>query len=263
MHKKGMIKTPEEIEILRAGGNHLARILVQVRDAVAPGATTRSLDVLAEKLIRQCGGIPSFLNYIPDGARRPYPGTLCVSVNDEVVHGIAGDRVLNEGDIVGIDLGMEYDGLFTDTAVTVPVGKVDRSAENLCRATEGALAAGIREARAGNTIGDIGDAIERHVNERGFVVVEELGGHGVGHSPHDEPHIPNYGEKGKGMKLKAGMVIALEPIVNEGSRFVKVLPDGYTYITRDHKRSAHFEHTILITEGAAEILTSLGDSVSK
>lgn len=251
-----MIKTPEEIDILREGGKHLARILAHVHDAVAPGVTTRELDALAEKLIRECGGTPAFLNYTPEGARRAYPGTLCVSVNDEVVHGIAGDRVLHEGDIVSIDLGMEYQGLFTDTAVTVPVGKADERAEKLMRATEGALAVGIEQSRAGNTIGDIGDAIERYVHERGFVVVEELGGHGVGYSPHEDPHIPNYGERGSGTKLKAGMVLALEPIVNEGSRFVKVLPDGYTFVTRDHKRSAHFEHTILITDGAAEILTA-------
>lgn len=255
MQKTGMIKTPDEIAVLREGGKHLARILHAVHDAVAPGITTRELDRLAEKLVRECGGIPAFLDYTPEGAHTAYPGTLCVSVNDEVVHGIAGDRVLAEGDIVSIDIGMEYQGLFTDMAVTVPVGKVDDQAKKLIRATEGALAAGIAVARAGNTIGDIGYAIEKEVKGHGFVVVEELGGHGVGYSPHEDPHIANYGTRGQGIKLKAGMVLALEPIVNEGSRYVKLLSDGYTFVTRDHKRSAHFEHTIVITDGPAEILT--------
>lgn len=254
--KTGLIKTLEEIAILREGGKHLARILYAVRDAAVPGITTRTLDALAEKLVRECGGIPAFLGYTPEGAHTAYPGTLCVSVNDEVVHGIAGDRIFAEGDIASIDLGMEYRGLFTDMAITVPIGAVDDQAEKLIRTTEGALAAGILAARGGNTIGDISFAIERYVNERGFVVVEELGGHGVGYSPHEDPHIANYGERGRGMKLRAGMVLALEPIVNEGSRFIKIMPDGYTYVTHDHKRSAHFEHTILITDGAAEILTA-------
>lgn len=253
--KTGMVKTTEEIAVLRDGGKHLARILHAIRGAVAPGITTRELDRLAERLVRECGGTPAFLDYMPDGAHTAYPGTLCVSVNDEVVHGIAGDRVLADGDIVSIDIGMEYHGLFTDMAITVPVGKVDDQAKKLIRATENALATGIVAARSGNTVGDIGYAIENDVRSHGFVVVEELGGHGVGYSPHEDPHITNYGTRGQGVKLKVGMVLALEPIVNEGSRYVKLLPDGYTFVTRDHKRSAHFEHTILITDGPAEILT--------
>ncbi|MGB2580514.1 MAG: type I methionyl aminopeptidase [Minisyncoccia bacterium] len=256
MAKKGLIKTKEEIEILRDGGKRLARVLSIVRDSVAPGVTTNELDQLAEKLIREGGDEPAFLNYQPEGAHTAYPSTLCVSVNDEVVHGIGGNRVLKEGDIVSIDTGVKHKGLFTDSALTVPVGKIDDTAKKLISATEGALAAGVDAARAGNTIGDIGYAIEKYVKEHGFVVVEELGGHGVGYSQHEDPHIANYGERGQGLRLKPGMVIALEPIVNEGTRYIKLMPDGYTYVTKDHKRSAHFEHTILITDGASEILTA-------
>ncbi len=255
MSKHGIIKTPEEIAILREGGKILARVLDKVKNAVAPGVTTLYLNNLAEKLVREEGAIPSFLNYTPEGAHKPYPRTLCVSVNNEVVHGIPGEQVLLAGDIVGLDLGLDYRGLFVDMAITVPVGKVDDSAKRLLYATKEALFAGIKIARAGNTLGDIGHAIEVQVKKYGFTVVEELGGHGVGYSPHEEPHIANYGEKGKGMKLKAGMVLAIEPIVNEGARFVNILPDGYTFVTRDRKRSAQFEHTILVTNGDAEILT--------
>ncbi|MEK7569152.1 MAG: type I methionyl aminopeptidase [Patescibacteria group bacterium] len=253
--KHGLIKTQDEIAIIREGGKHLARVLSAVRDAVKPGITTRELDQLAERLIREAGDEPAFLNYAPEEVKVAYPGTLCVSVNDEIVHGIAGDRVLKEGDIVGIDLGIKHNGLFTDSAITVPVGSIDDSASNLIKATEGALVAGIDAARGGKTTGDIGFAIESYVKDRGFVVVEELGGHGVGHSQHEDPHISNYGDRGHGDRLVPGMVIALEPIVNEGTRYIKLMPDKYTFVTRDHKRSAHFEHTILITDGAPEILT--------
>ncbi|MFZ2303194.1 MAG: type I methionyl aminopeptidase [Minisyncoccia bacterium] len=258
MTSKGMIKTKEEIEIIREGGKRLARILSAIRDAIKPGVTTGELDKLAEKLMRDGGDEPAFLNYRPEGTSSPYPGTLCVSVNDEIVHGIGSDRSLKKGDIIGIDTGLKHNGLFTDSALTVPVGKIDENATKLIAATEGALAAGILAARAGNTTGDIGYAIEKYVKEHGFVVVEELGGHGVGYSQHEDPHIANYGARGQGMKLKPGMVLALEPIVNEGTRYIKLMPDGYTYVTKDHKRSAHFEHTILITDGPAEILTRRG-----
>ncbi len=252
---KGMIKTPEEIEIIREGGRRLAVVLLAVKDIVKPGVTTRELDQLAEKLIRANGDEPAFLNYTPEGAKRPYPGTLCVSVNDEAVHGIGGDRVLLEGDIVGIDLGVIHQGLFSDAAMTVPVGDIDKDAKKLIQVTEEALRIGIMESRAGKTTGDIGYAVEKYVKSQGYVIVEELGGHGVGYTQHEDPHISNYGDRGKGVRLKKGMVIALEPIVNEGTRYVKVLSDGYTYATRDHKRSAHFEHTIVITDGEPEILT--------
>ncbi len=250
-----MIKTEEEIAIIREGGKRLAVVLLAVKDIIKPGVTTHELDILAEKLIRENGDLPAFLNYTPDGARCPYPGTLCVSVNDEVVHGIPGDRVLMNGDIIGIDLGVIHKGLFSDAAMTVPVGVIDDNAKKLLKVTEEALAIGIAQARVGKSIGDIGYAIEKYVKEQGFVVVEELGGHGVGYAQHEDPHISNYGDRGQGVRLKKGMVIALEPIVNEGTRYIKLMPDGYTYATKDHKRSGHFEHTILITAGAPEILT--------
>ncbi|MCK9345341.1 MAG: type I methionyl aminopeptidase [Candidatus Pacebacteria bacterium] len=256
MAKQGFIKTAEEIEIMREGGKRLARILSALRDAVKPGVTTRELDLLAEKLMREGGDEPAFLHYTPEGMTIPYPGTLCISVNDEIVHGIGGARVLKEGDIVGIDTGLQHKGLFTDSAMTVPVGEVDEVAKKLIATTEGALMAAIDAARGGNTVGDIGYAIEKYVKDHSnFVVVEELGGHGVGYKQHEDPHISNYGDRGQGMRLKPGMTIALEPIVNEGTRYIKLMSDGYTFVTRDHKRSAHFEHTILITDGPAEILT--------
>lgn len=255
MAKRGLIKTTEEIEIIREGGKRLARVLVAVRDAVKPGVTTRELDQLAEKIVRDAGDEPAFLNYTPEGMNIAYPGTLCVSVNDEIVHGIASDRVLLEGDIIGIDMGINHGGFYTDSALTVPVGHVDDNAKKLIQVTEAALVVGIDAARAGKTIGDVGHAIEKCVKDNGFVVVEELGGHGVGYSQHEDPHIANYGERGQGLRLKPGMVIALEPIVNEGTRYIKLMPDGYTYVTKDHKRSAHFEHTILITDGEPEVLT--------
>lgn len=255
MTKQGFIKTGEEIEILREGGKRLANILSILRDAIKPGITTGELDALAEKLMREGGDEPAFLNYTPEGAKIPYPASLCISVNDEIVHGIGGNRVLKEGDIVGIDTGIKHKGLYTDSALTVPVGKIDDISKKLIAVTEQALMLAIDVARAGNTTGDIGYAIEKYVKENGLVVVEELGGHGVGYKQHEDPHISNYGDRGQGMKLKPGMVLALEPIVNEGTRYIKLMSDGYTYVTRDHKRSAHFEHTILITDGPAEILT--------
>lgn len=258
MTKKGMIKTEEEIAIIRESCKRLAHILQQIKAAVKPGVTTRDLDMLAERLMREGGDEPAFLNYTPEGARKPYPGTLCVSVNDEVVHGIWSDRVLKEGDIIGIDTGLKHKGFFSDSAMTVAVGSIDEGAQKLISVTQGALMAGIAEARAGKTVGDIGHAIEKYVTDHGFVVVEELGGHGVGYHQHEDPHVPNYGTPGQGVRLKPGMVLAIEPIVNEGTRFVKLMPDGYTYVTKDHKRSGHFEHTILITpEGPAEILTQV------
>lgn len=255
MKKHGFIKTEEEIAIIREGGKRLAEILIALRDAIKPGITTRELDQLAEKLTRDGGDEPAFLNYRPEGARIAYPGTLCISVNDEVVHGIAGDRIILDGDIVSIDMGIQHKGLYTDAALTVPVGTIDDIAKKLIKVTEASLMAGIDAARAGNTVGDIGYAIEKYVKDHKFVIVEELGGHGVGYQQHEDPHISNYGWQGEGMQLKPGMVLALEPIVNEGTRYVKLMPDGYTFMTRDHKRSAHFEHTIVITDGAAEILT--------
>ena len=258
-----IIKTPEEIEILREGGRHLAAVLQGVEEKVAPGVSTKDLDICAEKLIREFGDTSAFLNYRPEGASSPFPATLCVSVNDEVVHGIPSrDRILKEGDIVSLDLGIKHRGLFTDMALTVPVGKVSEGSLKLLQVTERSLQVGIDAARAGNTVGDIGYVIEKFVhsqetNQR-YGIVEVLAGHGVGRAIHEDPYIPNFGKKGHGAKLVSGMVIAIEPMINNGTKNVTIDDDDWTFRTADRKPSAHFEHTILITEGEAEILTTTG-----
>jgi len=254
-----MIYNKEEIRVLREGGKRLSHVLDQVETAVASGVSTKELDDIAERLIREGGDIPAFLNYTPEGAPVKYPATLCVSVNDEIVHGIPdSNRVLKEGDIVGIDLGLKHEGLFVDMARTVAVGKISEEDKHLISITKKALDAGIDAARGGGYIGDIGDVIENVVNGTGFSIVEELGGHGVGHNVHEGPFIPNFGKKGTGPKLKPGMVLALEPMINIGSKDVVLsFEDGYTFSTEDGKKSAHFEHTILITDGAPEILTQV------
>ncbi len=253
-----MIYNKEEIEILREGGKRLALVLSEVGKKVSAGVTTASLNELAESLIRAGGDKPAFLNHQPEGSPSAFPATLCVSVNDEIVHGIPGDRILKEGDIVGIDLGLSHKGLFVDMAMTVPVGNIDNLTKKLVSTTEQSLYAGIDAAHGGNRVGDIGAAVEKVVRGTGFGIVEELGGHGVGHNVHEDPFIPNYGKAGKGVKLKPGMVIAIEPMLNGGSRHVSLsLEDNFTFSTLDGKYSAHFEHTILITDEAPEILTQL------
>lgn len=254
-----IIKTKEEIEILRDGGRHLATVLYALRDKVAPGVSTKELDLYAEKLIREMGDIPAFLNYRPDGASKPYPASLCVSVNDEVVHGIPKkNKILKEGDIVSLDLGVKHRGLFTDMAITVPVGMIDKESSKLLEVTEQSLLEGIKAAVGGNTVGDIGFAIESFIKAKGkYGIVDVLSGHGVGKAIHEDPYIPNFGKKGKGEKLVPGMVVAIEPMVNIGTKHVTIDEDGYTIATADQKRSAHFEHTILITEGDPEILTKI------
>jgi methionyl aminopeptidase len=254
-----IIKTPEEIEIIREGGRRLATVLHQVKEKIAPGISTKDLDIYAEKLIRDMGDAPAFLGYRPEGARIPFPATLCVSVNDEVVHGIPNkNKILKEGDIVSIDLGVKHKGLFTDMAMTVPVGKAKKEDLALVDATLGALHAGIEAARAGNRVGDISAAIEGYARaQKGqkYGIVEVLAGHGVGHKIHEDPFVPNFGKAGIGEKLKPGMVLALEPMLNLGTKNVTLDDDEYTFRTADGKRSAHFEHTILITDGEPEILT--------
>ena len=259
-----IIKTPAEIEIIREGGRRLATVLYKVRDKIAPGISTKDLDVYAEKLIREMGDEPAFLGYRPEGARIPYPSTLCVSVNDEVVHGIPRkNKIFKEGDLVSIDLGVKHKGFFTDMALTAPVGKVSPAEMKLLAATEESLQEGIKVARAGNTVGDIGYAIESFVREQQkeqgqkYGIVEVLAGHGVGHKIHEDPFIPNFGKPGKGAKLMPGMVLALEPMLNLGTKEVTMDDDEYTFRTADKKKSAHFEHTILITENDPEILTQV------
>jgi len=237
------------------GGKRLAAVLVALRAKVYPGVTAEELDDLAEKMIRDGGDEPCFLGYTPEGANRPYPATLCVSINDEVVHGIPNEsrKVLKEGDIVGLDLGLIHNGIVVDAAITVPVGVVDEQTKQLLRATEEALAAGIAKAVPGNHMGEISNAIQKEIEDAGFKVVRELGGHGVGDAVHEEPFIPNFGKPGDGPILKEGEVLALEPISSAGKAAVTLDADGYTFRTKDGSRSAHFEHTILIEKGGARV----------
>jgi methionyl aminopeptidase len=252
-----LIKSQEEIEILREAGRRLAEILDKVKQAVVPGVAAGKLNRMAERLIFKAGDIPAFLNYKPNGAKRPYPASLCVSINNEVVHGIPNEqtKLIADGDIVGLDIGLKHRGMIVDMAVTVGVGVIDDTAQKLIEVAHRALMEGIRRARHGARVGDISAAIEQSVRPTGFSIVENLGGHGVGHAVHEDPYIPNFGKPGVGMKLEAGMVLALEPMINEGAKEVVLEKDGYTFSTKDGSRSAHFEHTILITPGEAEILT--------
>jgi len=248
-------KTPEQIEIMREGGKRLADVLDEVQKAVVSGITTGELDNIAEKLIRKGGDVPSFLGYRPDGAATPFPATLCTSVNNEVVHGIPGDKVLKEGDIIGIDLGLCRKGFHVDMARTVAVGEIDECAKNLISVTKKSLDAAIASIKPGMRTGDIGVAIEKVVNPSGFSIVLELGGHGIGERVHEDPYVPNFADPGKGVVLEEGIVLAIEPIVNEGGEEIDLGSDGYTFTTKDGKRSAHFEHTIAITKNGTEILT--------
>jgi methionyl aminopeptidase len=253
------IKTKKDIAILREGGHRHAAILRELAAMVRPGVSTNELEDRARALISEGGDTPAFLNYRPEGAKRPYPAALCVSINDEVVHGIPneGSKILNEGDIVSLDLGLVHKGLITDGAVTVAVGAISPELAKLLEVTRKALMAGIKAAKGGKHVGDISSAIERIGVAGKYGIVEELSGHGVGYRVHEDPYVPNYGDPGMGEALKPGMVIAIEPMFNLGSRDIFLdKDDGYTYRTEDGKPSAHFEHTVLITKGDAEILTS-------
>ena len=240
------------------GGKRLAVVLEALRTKVAPGVMAEELDDLAERLIREGGDEPCFLGYTPEGANRQYPASLCVSVNDEVVHGIPNEsaKMLKEGDIVGLDLGLRHNGVIVDAAITVPVGEVSEEAKKLLAATEQALVAGVAQAVPGNHMGDISHAIQEEIESAGFTVVRELGGHGVGELVHEEPFIPNFGRPGEGLLLTEGMVFALEPIASTGKAAVVLAPDGYTFRTKDGSLSAHFEHTILLQKGGARIITA-------
>lgn len=246
-----IVKTPAEIATMRRACEVAARALHDVVQAVRPGITTRELDRIAEGRIRALGGVPSFLGY------RGYPASLCVSVNDEVVHGIPGRRRLREGDIASLDLGAIVDGFHGDLAVTVPVGKVSEEFRHLLQVTSEALEEGVRAVRSGRRLGDVGAAIQRYVERHGFSVVRDFAGHGVGRSLHEEPQIPNFGRPGEGVVLRPGMTLAIEPMVNIGTPEVTVDPDGWTVRTQDHKASAHFEHTVAVTDTDADVLTRL------
>lgn len=250
-----LIKTANELENIRESGKRLARVLDAVEAAVTPGVSTTDLDRLAGKLIREGGDTPSFLHYRPEGAMRPYPATLCISVNDEIVHGIPTERVLKEGDIVSIDLGLIHNGMHSDMARTVAVGKIDEIAQKLIAVNQDAIARAIDAAVVGARLGDIGAAVEKAVGASRFSIVHELGGHGIGKSLHEEPFVANFGKPKTGMKLQAGMALAIEPILTEGSPDCYIADDGYTFKTVDGKRASHFEHTIIVTENGPEIVT--------
>ncbi|MEO6536752.1 MAG: type I methionyl aminopeptidase [Candidatus Paceibacterota bacterium] len=251
-----ILKTPEERAAIIEGGRRLGAVLEELAKATVVGVSTLELDQLSEKLIRDGGDVPAFKGYTPEGVSYPYPATLCISVNDEVVHGIPKEDVrLREGDIVSLDLGLIHEGLILDSALTVAVGKTDKQSYELMDATQQSLEAAIKAARPGRRIGDISYATERAFNGTGFSVVKILGGHGVGRHVHEEPFIPNAGHPGTGPEIVSGMVLALEPIANAGKASVQLMPDDYTFRTRDGSRSAHFEHTIIVEDDATLVVT--------
>jgi methionyl aminopeptidase len=250
-----MIAKASDIEGLKEAGRRFGVILEKVAKAAKPGVTTAELDALSEKLIREGGDTPSFKGYRPEGAPKGFPAACCISVNDEVVHGLPGSRVLKEGDIVSLDLGLTHDGYIMDSAVTVPVEAVSKQASELMRATQASLEAAIACARPGARIGDISHATELAFKGTGFSVVKMLGGHGVGKEVHEEPFIANAGHPGTGPEIVAGMVLALEPIATAGKASVFIAPDGFTYRTKDGSLAAHFEHTILVLENETIVLT--------
>lgn len=244
-------KTPAEIEKMRVAGAAVARCLKEITGRIVPGKTTTlDIDGMAEELIREHGGTASFKDY------RGYPNTVCVAVNEEVVHGIPRHRILLPGDIVGVDLGIIIDGWHADAAITVAVGgEASKDAMRLLRVAREALYKGIEKAKPGNRLSDIGHAIQTHVERHGYSVVRELVGHGLGRLLHEEPNVPNYGRPGKGVRLEEGMTLAIEPMVNMGSYEVETLPDGWTVLSKDRSLSAHFEHTVAIRRDGPDILT--------
>ncbi len=246
-----ILKSPEEIEKMRASNLIVADILQELSTLVKPGVKTIELDRYAEEQARKRGARPAFKGY------RGYSHSLCTSVNNVVVHGIPSERVLEEGDILSLDFGIYYQGYYGDAALTVPVSRISEAARNLMRVTEESLYRGIEQARAGNRLGDISAAVQDCVEAEGFSVVRDFVGHGIGKSLHEDPQIPNFGVRGKGVELRPGMVFAIEPMVNEGTYEVKVLSDGWTVQTADGKLSAHFEHSVVITENGPIILSRL------
>lgn len=242
-------KTQRELDIMREAGRIVALTHKELKKHIKPGITTKELDAIAEKFIRANDAIPSFKGY--NGFR----GSICASVNEELVHGIPGDRVLNEGDIISIDIGAKYNGYHGDSAWTYAVGEISEEAQRLLDVTEQSLFKGLEEAKSGVRLSNISHAIQTFVEQHGFSVVREYVGHGVGQDLHEDPQIPHYGPPNKGPRLKPGMVLAIEPMVNAGTRYVKTLADDWTVVTVDGKYCAHFEHTIAITENGFEILT--------
>ncbi len=243
------IKTPKEIQIMAEGGKILAKIMKELGKRVRPGITTKELDKVAEDLVFKYGARPSFKGHLG------FPAVLCTSINEEIVHGIPSERKLKEGDIISLDLGILFKGFHTDMAITVPVGRVNPEVTRLIRVTKKALKRGIKKIRPGNTIGDIGNTIQRYVEDQGLNVVRDLCGHGIGKEVHEEPQIPNYGKRRSGPELVEGMVICLEPMVTIGDWKIKKAKDGYGFQTADESLSAHFEATIAVKKVGCEVLT--------
>jgi methionyl aminopeptidase len=244
-----ILKSPREIRLMREAGRIAAQCLVELEERIRPGVTTGELAAWAEEFIRSRGAIPTFIGY------HGYPAAICTSVNDEVVHGIPGPRRLEEGDILSVDVGATYAGYVGDHARTFPVGRVSAEAARLMQVTREALERGIARAVEGGFLGDIAHAVQEHVEANGYSVVREYVGHGVGREMHEDPQVPNYGPAGRGLRLRAGLVIAIEPMVNAGGHRVYTMPDGWTVRTADGSLSAHFEHTVAVTPDGPEVLT--------
>jgi methionyl aminopeptidase len=251
-----VLKGPDEIEIMRAANVIVAEVLAELRAAVRPGVTTADLDRIAEEATRKKGAVPAFKGYTVAG--RVYPAALCASINDEVVHGIPSrDRALREGDIIGLDYGVIYRGYYGDSAITVPVGAVTAEAQTLMQTTREALEAGIQAAIPGRRLGDVSAAIQTHAESHHFSVVRDFVGHGIGKRLHEDPQVPNFGQADRGIRLREGMVLAIEPMLNVGGPEVELKDDGWTAITSDGSLSAHFEHSVAIVEGGPYVLSSL------
>jgi methionyl aminopeptidase len=250
-------KTEEEIDLIRESSLLVAKTLAEIAGLIKPGITTQALDEIAEEFIRDNGGMPAFKGY------NGFPNTLCVSPNDQVVHGIPNGRALKDGDILSVDCGVVMNGYYGDSAFTYEVGEVDVQIKQLLKVTKESLYKGIEMAVEGNRVGDIGYAVQKHAESFGYGVVRELVGHGVGKNLHESPEVPNYGRKGKGILLKEGLVIAIEPMINMGERGIMQHNDGWTITTLDNKPSAHFEHTIVVRKGKAEILSSFAEIEKK
>lgn len=246
-----ILKSERELNYLRDAGKIVAQTLVEVEKAVKPDVTTLELDKIAEEYIKGCGAIPAFKGY------HGFPGNICASVNEEVVHGIPGLRKLKNGDNVSIDIGAVINGYNGDAAITVPVGDIDAEVQKLLDVTEESLYKGIEQAIVGNRLSDVSHAVQKHAEAYGFGVVRDYVGHGIGRNMHEDPQIPNYGSPGRGPRLKSGMTLAIEPMINLGTHEVRSLSDGWTVVTTDGKRSAHFEHSVAITPDGPEILTKL------
>jgi methionyl aminopeptidase len=253
------LKSRRELDQMREVGQHTGEILMKLRERVQPGVTTGELNEFAGKELNRRGLNSPFLNYAPGGLP-PYPAVICASVNDEIVHGIPGSRELKEGDIISLDFGVESHGFHGDSAVTIPVGSISTEAEKLLKATRESLYEGINEMVPGKRLSDIGASVQKRAEGEGFSVVRQFVGHGIGREMHEPPQVPNYGSPGRGQRLKAGMVLAIEPMVNVGSEKVRILDDGWTATTVDGELSAHFEHTIAITDAGPEVLTKVDGS---